>query len=209
MGLLSKSLASKLKDITKDAVSRIAILKKQRQVRGSYAHSDVVQLLNLGYHDRALLRVEQLIRENNMLDVFVMIENYFNFLRQKAELLEKNKECPQELKEATSSLIFASSRCGDFPELQMIREIFTSRFGKEFAAHAVELHTNNAVNSKMIEKLSARRPALEIRMKVLKDTAREIGVTLELEQDSKLINENKLNDDDHKQEEQQMNINQC
>lgn len=36
----------------------------------------------------------------------------------------------------------------------------------------------------MIEKLSARRPALEIRVKVLKDIATEIGVTLQLEQDS-------------------------
>lgn len=33
------------------------MLKKQRQVRGSYARSDVAQLLNLGQHDRALLRV--------------------------------------------------------------------------------------------------------------------------------------------------------
>jgi len=60
------------------------------------------------------------------------------------------RECPVDLKETLSSLIFASSRCGDFPELHKIREILTSRFGKEFAEHAVELHKNNRVNSKVL-----------------------------------------------------------
>ena len=50
-----------------------------------------------------------------------------------------SSECPNELKEAVSSLIFATSRCGGFPELQQIREMFLSRFGKEFAAHDAEL----------------------------------------------------------------------
>ncbi|TKY64777.1 IST protein [Spatholobus suberectus] len=193
MGLLGKSFTSKFKSITTLAVSRIVILKNQHKARASYARSDVAQLLNLGYHDRALLRVEQWITEQNLLEVFAMIESYCNFLRGRAEVLEKNKECPVELKEATSSLIFASSRCGEFPELHKIREILTSKFGKEFADHAVELHRNNRVNSKMIQKLSQRCPTTEIKMKALKQIASEIGVTLRLEQDPILINEDKLN----------------
>lgn len=60
-----------------------------------------------------------------------------------------HRECPEELKEAISSLIFASSRCGEFPELQKIRGIFVSRFGREFAAHAIELRNNSGVNPKV------------------------------------------------------------
>ncbi|KAK7272904.1 hypothetical protein RIF29_13946 [Crotalaria pallida] len=194
MGPLGKSFSSKFKTIKTLAVSRIAILKNQHKARCSYAKSDVAQLLNLGYHDRALLRVEQLIKEQNMLDVFVMIENCCNFLGERSQVLEKNKECPHELKEVISSLIYASSRCGEFPELHKIREIFTSKFGKEFADDAIELHKNNRVNSKMIQKLSPKRPAMEIKMKALKKIAAEIGVTLHFEQDPTLINVNKLND---------------
>ncbi|KAK7374927.1 hypothetical protein VNO80_08370 [Phaseolus coccineus] len=183
MGLLGKSFSSKIKSISTLAVSRIVILKNQHKARASYARSDLAQLLNLGYHDPALLRVEQWIIEQNMLEVFALIEKYCNFLRERAEALETNKECPVELKEATSSLIFASSRCGDFPELHKIREILASRFGKEFADHAVELHKNNRVNSKMIQKLSPKRPTMEIKMKALRQIASEIGVTLRLEQD--------------------------
>lgn len=60
------------------------------------------------------------------------------------------RNCPEELKEAVSSLIFASSRCGDFPELQEIRALFTSRFGKEFVGRAIELRNNCGVNHKAI-----------------------------------------------------------
>lgn len=57
MGLFGKSFTSKLKSITSLAVSRIGILKNHCKARASYARSDVAQLLNLGYHDQALLRV--------------------------------------------------------------------------------------------------------------------------------------------------------
>lgn len=60
-----------------------------------------------------------------------------------------HRECPDELKEAISSLIFASSRCGEFPELYEIRGVFVSRFGKEVAARAIELHNNCGVHPKV------------------------------------------------------------
>ncbi|KAM7278303.1 hypothetical protein ACFE04_005437 [Oxalis oulophora] len=95
-------------------------------------------------------------------------------------LIQDNKECPDELKEAISSLIFASSRCGEFPELQHIREILKSMYGAEFALDAIELRNNYRVNPKVIEQLSTRRPQPETRLKVLKQIAYENGITLYL-----------------------------
>lgn len=57
--------------------------------------------------------------------------------------------CPDELKEAVSSLLFVASRVGDFPELQEIRAILTSRYGKEFAASCIELRNNCGVSPKV------------------------------------------------------------
>lgn len=48
---------SKIKTLLKLAIARIIILKKYRRVRVDQARSDVHQLLQLGAHDRALLRV--------------------------------------------------------------------------------------------------------------------------------------------------------
>ena len=59
------------------------------------------------------------------------------------------RQCPDELKEAISSLIFAASRCRELPELQKIRGLFTSRYGKELETRDVELRNNCGVNPKV------------------------------------------------------------
>ncbi|KAF8399139.1 hypothetical protein HHK36_015004 [Tetracentron sinense] len=182
---------SKFKTLVNLSISRLAVLKNQRQVRCSHARSDIVQILNLGHHDRALLRVEHVIKDQNMLDVFVMIEGYCHLLIERVDLVENNKECPDELKEAISSLLFAASRCGEFPELQAIREVFISRYGKEFVAGAVGLRNNCGVNLKIIQKLSTRQPSLESKLKVLKEIASENGITMHLEEASSVIIEEK------------------
>ncbi|KAA8547810.1 hypothetical protein F0562_004239 [Nyssa sinensis] len=171
---------------------------KHHHVRCSHARSDVLQLLNLGQQERALLRVEHVIKDQNMLDVFVMIENYCCLLID-MDMLIQNRECPDELKEAISSLIFASSRCSEFPELQQIREIFTTKFGKAFAAHAVELRNNCGVNPKMIQKLSMRQASLESRLQVLKQIASDNGINLHLEDDPFVIPEDKQDVNQKKQ----------
>ncbi|KAK6931484.1 Vacuolar protein sorting-associated protein Ist1 [Dillenia turbinata] len=177
---------SKFKTLVNLGISRLAVLKNKRQVRTSLARSDVVQLLNLGDHERALLRVEHVIREQNMLDVFAIIEGYCLLLVERVNLIEQDRVCPEELKEATSSLLYAATRCGEFPELQEIRNVLTSYYGKEFAARAIELRNNCGVNPKMIQKLSTRQPSLESRMKVLQEIASENNVTLPLEEETSL-----------------------
>ena len=128
--LLGRNLrTSKFKTLAKLTISRTAILKNQRQVRCSHARSDVIELLNLGHQERALLRVisylppplclslslshththtlsiscmctefkwiskqvEHVIKEQNMLDVFAMIDNYCNLLIERVALLQKSK----------------------------------------------------------------------------------------------------------------------
>ncbi|GLU10806.1 hypothetical protein SLE2022_275870 [Rubroshorea leprosula] len=192
--------ASKFKTLAKLAISRISILKNQHRVQYSHSRSDVLELLNLGHQDRALLRVEHVIREQNMLDVFVMLENYCHLLIERVDLIPKSKECPDELKEAASSLIFVSSRCGEFPELLHIREILSSKFGRDFTARAVELRNNCSVNPKMIRKLSTEKPSLESKVRVLKEIASENGITLNLEEDHPVIVEEKLAVNEEKEE---------
>ncbi|XP_052482745.1 uncharacterized protein LOC105783048 isoform X1 [Gossypium raimondii] len=201
---------SKFKSLVTLAISRLAVFKNQRQIRCNQARSDVVQLLQLSHHDRALLRVDQVIKEQNMLDVFVILEGYCNLVIERLHLIEQDRlcfsiislffpcrvfkfldnplfvfccrVCPDELKEAITGLLFASSRCGDFPELLEIRAVFTSHYGKEFAARAIELRNNCGVNAKIIQKLSTRQPDLQSRRNVLNQIAAEYGIALQLEE---------------------------
>ncbi|KAG6601314.1 uncharacterized protein LOC111458470 isoform X2 [Cucurbita moschata] len=177
--LLGRSFkTTRFKSLVNLAISRLAVLANQRQVRSSQARSDVVQLLQLGHQERALLRVEQVIKDQKLLDAYVIIESYCEAVLERIRLLEQQRECPEELKEAISGLIFASSRCGDFPELIEIRSAITSRFGKEFTARAMELRNNCAVGPMIVKKLSARPPSLEVKLELLKQVASENGSTL-------------------------------
>ncbi|XP_051149526.1 uncharacterized protein LOC127264145 [Andrographis paniculata] len=172
---------SKFRATAAMAVSRSAVLKNQRRARCTVARSDVAELLKTGHHERALLRVEQVIKEQNMLDVLVLLEGYCHLLVERISLIEQDKICPEELKEAVSSLIFASTRCGEFPELQEIRAIFTSRFGKEFAARAVQLRNHCGVSPKVIQKLSTRPPSMETKLKAIQEIATDNNIDLPME----------------------------
>ncbi|KAJ0435939.1 putative vacuolar protein sorting-associated protein Ist1 [Helianthus annuus] len=184
-----KFKTSKFKATVNLAVSRVTVLKNQRQARLAVARSDIIQLLNLDHHENALLRVDQVIKEQNMLDVLVMVDGYCHVVLQMVNLIEKEKDCPDELKEAVSSLLYAAPRCGEFPELQEVREILTSRYGKEFARGAIELRSNCGVNTRMIQKLSPRQSSLETRMKVLQEIAAENGIVLKFEDSSPVVKE--------------------
>ncbi|KAI3497898.1 hypothetical protein L2E82_13868 [Cichorium intybus] len=180
---------SKFKATVNLAVARLSILKNQRQARLTLARSDIIELLKLNHHEHALNRVDQVIKEQNMLDMFVMMDGYCHLLSQMANLIEQEKNCPDELKEAAASLLYAAPRCGEFPELQEIRAILTARYGKEFANSAIELRSNCGVNTRMIQKLSQRQSVLESRMKVLQEIATENGIDLQLDDLSPVIKE--------------------
>ncbi|KAH6799269.1 hypothetical protein C2S51_035753 [Perilla frutescens var. frutescens] len=179
-GLLGRrSKAWKLRKVANVAVSRIGILRKVHGVRCSQACSDVIQLLHQGHQQRALLRVEQVMEEQNALDALVMIESYCHLLGERAEMITNTicswGECPDELKEAMSSLIFASSRCGAFPELQHIRRILASRYGKDLAFSA---NSNSTLHPKLVQRLSIERPSSEARHDLLKQIAKDNGIAL-------------------------------
>lgn len=92
-----------------------------------------------------------MIKEQNALDALVMIENYCHLLAERSELIANSREweSPADLKEAASTLIFAASRTGEFPELHEIRRVLTSKYGKDFACSAVELRNDCSVYPKV------------------------------------------------------------
>lgn len=82
---------SKFKPLVNLALHRLIVLKNQRQVRCNIAKSDVVEILKMGLHDRALLRVEHVIKEQNMLDVFHMIQGYCDLVLERFHVIEQDK----------------------------------------------------------------------------------------------------------------------
>uniref|UniRef100_A0A2P2KGX0 Uncharacterized protein n=2 Tax=Rhizophora mucronata TaxID=61149 RepID=A0A2P2KGX0_RHIMU len=180
--MLHKSFKStKCKTALKLAASRIKLLKNKREAQVKQLKRELAQLLEAGQDRTARIRVEHLVREEKTMAAYDLIEIYCELVVARLSIIESQKACPIDLKEAISSLIFASPRCSDVPELMDVRKLFTAKYGKEFVSAAVELRPDCGVSRLLVEKLSAKAPDGPAKMKILSAIAEEHNVKWEPE----------------------------
>ncbi|KAG9132332.1 hypothetical protein Leryth_013002 [Lithospermum erythrorhizon] len=168
--------SSKCKTLAKMAVARIKLLRNKREVVVRQMRRDIALLLQSRQDATARIRVEHVIREQNILVANEFLELFCELIVARLSIIAKHRECPADLKEGVSSLIFAAPRCSEIPELLGIRDVFKKRYGKDFVSAATDLRPNAGVNRMLIEKLSVRAPSGEVKLKVLKDIAKEYKV---------------------------------
>ncbi|CAI9777690.1 unnamed protein product [Fraxinus pennsylvanica] len=165
--------SSKCKSMAKMAVARIKLLRNKREAVVRQMRRDIAMLLESGQDATARVRVEHVIREQNIMAANEFIELFCELVVARLSVIAKQRECPADLKEGISSLIFAAPRCSDIPELLAIRDVFEKKYGKDFVSTATDLRPNAGVNRTLIEKLSIRSPTGETKLKVLKEIAKE------------------------------------
>ncbi|KAG6485024.1 IST1-like protein isoform X1 [Zingiber officinale] len=168
--------SSKCKAEAKMAMFRIKLLRNKREAQVRQMRRDVALLLESGRNETARIRVEHVIREQNVMAANDIIELFCELIVARLPIIAKQRECPLDLKEGISSLIFASPRCSDIPELSRLLLIFEKKYGKEFVSTATELRPESEVNRMLIQKLSVRKPTGEVKLKVLKEIAKEYQV---------------------------------
>ncbi|RLN19127.1 uncharacterized protein C2845_PM02G31230 [Panicum miliaceum] len=168
---------SRVKKLLKLALSRLAIAKRPRLARKSISRGDVGQLLALCHLHRALLRAEQVIEEDNMLQAFDIIELNCKCLIEHATQLDKPQECSEDTREAAAGIMFAARWCGDLPELPLARTILEDKFGSDFAAAAKE--ETGVVDPMLVWKLSGDRTNMELKKKVTKEIATENNILVD------------------------------
>eukprot|EP00268_Persea_americana_P018674 TRINITY_DN1940_c0_g3_i4.p1 TRINITY_DN1940_c0_g3~~TRINITY_DN1940_c0_g3_i4.p1 ORF type:complete len:1364 (+),score=349.84 TRINITY_DN1940_c0_g3_i4:299-4390(+) len=176
--MLSKSFkATKCKTSLKLAGARIKLLKNKREAQLKQMKRDLAQLLDSGQEKTARIRVEHVVREEKTMAAYDIVQLYCELIVARLPIIESQKNCPIDLKEPIASVIFASPRCADIPELQDVRKQFTKKYGKEFVASALELRPDCGVNHLIIEKLSAKTPDGDTKIKILTAIAQEHNVT--------------------------------
>jgi vacuolar protein sorting-associated protein IST1 len=157
-------------------ISRIKLLRNRRELQLINMRKEMAQYLQTGQESIARIRVEHIIREQNILAAYEIVELFCEFVLARVPIVEAQKECPLELREAIASIIFASGRCSDLPELMHLRNLFTTKYGKEFVSTSMELRPDSGVNRTIIEKLSVKAPSAESKLKVLKAIAQEYNI---------------------------------
>ncbi|KAK9055610.1 hypothetical protein SSX86_026695 [Deinandra increscens subsp. villosa] len=170
---------AKCKTALKLATSRIKLMKNKKAVQINQMKKDLAHLLETGQDRTARIRVEHVIREEKMIAAYELIEIYCELIVARLPIIESQKTCPIDLKEAVTSVIFAAPRCSDISELVDIRKQFTAKYGKEFVSAAIELHPDCGVSRMLVEKLSAVAPDLQTKIKVLSSVAKDHNVNWE------------------------------
>ncbi|KAG2666786.1 hypothetical protein I3760_15G081100 [Carya illinoinensis] len=158
------------------AISRIKLLQNKRDMHLKHMRKEIAQFLQAGQEAIARIRVEHVIREQNIWAAYEILELFCEFVLARVPIIESQRECPSELREAIASIIFAAPRCSDVPDFMQIKNLFTAKYGKEFVMAVSELRPDSSVNRTVIEKLSISAPASEVKLKVLKDIAQEYKV---------------------------------
>ncbi|XP_031119467.1 uncharacterized protein LOC116022749 isoform X2 [Ipomoea triloba] len=165
--------AAKCKTLLKLTIPRIKLLRNRREIQLKQMRKEIAKLLETGQEATARIRVEHIIREEKMMAAQEIIELFCELISVRLPIIEAQRECPLDLKEAISSICFAAPRCADLPELLQVQLAFTGKYGKEFVAAATELRPECGVNRQLIELLSIRAPAPDVKLKVLKEIAEE------------------------------------
>lgn len=159
------------------AISRMKLLQNKRDVQLKHMRKEIAQFLQAGQEAIARIRVEHVIREQDIWAAYEILELFCEFVLARVPIIESQRECPPELREAISSIIFASPRCSEVPDLLQIKNLFTAKYGKEFVSAASELRPDSGVNRTIIEKLSVSAPSGEARLRVLKEIAQEYNLS--------------------------------
>ncbi|GJM99430.1 hypothetical protein PR202_ga16526 [Eleusine coracana subsp. coracana] len=164
---------SKCKTEARMATARMKLLRNRREAQVRQMRRDIAALLRDRQEDTARIRVEHVIREQNVMAANEIIELFCELIVSRLPIIAKQKECPADLKEGICSLIFAAPRCSELPELGRMRDIFEKKYGKDFVSAAVDLRPDAAVNNLLIEKLSVQKPSGQTKLKILKEIAKE------------------------------------
>ncbi|KAK7380589.1 hypothetical protein VNO78_33104 [Psophocarpus tetragonolobus] len=172
--LFSKGFkAAKCKTLLKLTIPRIKLLRNRREIQLKNMRREIAKLLETGQEATARIRVEHIIREENMMAAQEIIELFCELISVRLPIIESQRECPLDLKEAISSVCFAAPRCADLPELLQVQMLFAAKYGKEFLSAATELRPDCGVNRQLIELLSIRAPSPEKKLNLLKEIAVE------------------------------------
>ncbi|GJX47356.1 RNA-directed DNA polymerase, eukaryota [Tanacetum coccineum] len=140
-------------------------------------------------------QVDQVYKDECIVAVYDLLAQFCERIFFRLSHIRRNKNRHKDVMEAISSLIFASARCRDLPELLDIRRLFSGLYGERLETEAVNLLPGNHVNIQIIEKLSIDKVSDEVKCKLLKEISKKVVQATPLvdEYTSKLINKSNMN----------------
>lgn len=139
------------------AIARIPILQDKKRNQILNQRRAIAGLLRDEKYDLARVRVEQVIRDEGYVDALDLLNVFCDLVSGRMTLITQTQQCPLDLKEALSTIIWAAPRTDGIKELEQIRMAIARKYGKEWVIIAME-NREMAVNQRVYSKLSCTVP---------------------------------------------------
>ncbi|KAI7690830.1 IST1 -like protein [Sarcoptes scabiei] len=170
---------SKLKTNLSLAIQRLKLMERKKTESVQKSRKEVADYLENGKVERARIRVEHIIREDYLIEAMEIVEMFCDLLLARFGMIQQMKTLDDGLEEAISSLIWVAPRMSTvIQELAIIADIFTQKYGKQFA-QASKDNTLKSINEKLMLKLGVQAPPKILVEKYLIEIAKIFGVDYE------------------------------
>lgn len=156
-------------------VQRLQILMNKKKNAAKHQKVEISKLLAEKKSEKAMIKVEHIIRDDFVLEGYELIELYCELLHERIHQITTSKECPEEMEVVVASLIWAAGVV-DIAELAEVKKQLTKKFGKEFAQAAEQNNPEGTVNKRMYHKLKYQAPQKSLCFKYLEEIARSYDV---------------------------------
>jgi vacuolar protein sorting-associated protein IST1 len=143
---------NKCKLYLKSAVVRMNLKKKKGQEQNKQMEKEISELVKQEKDEMARLRVEQLVREQRLLEAYDVLELFCEIIITRLQLIHMYPEIPDDVVEAVHTLTWVSLRVA-IPEFKQVANQFKLKYGEEFLKAALD-NTSCYVNEELMEKLS-------------------------------------------------------
>ncbi|KAK1362946.1 Spindle pole body protein [Heracleum sosnowskyi] len=165
--LLKSKFQIKCKSSIKLTNMRLEIIKKKRFAMQKYLMIDITYLLQHGHDSNAYARAGGFLEEMNLSSCYEYVELCCLCISTHLSAMCKDRECPEDCRDAASTLMFAAARFGDLPELRELRSLFTERYGKSIESY---------VNKEFVAKLKSAPRSKDKKLQLLKEIAHGSGI---------------------------------
>ena len=119
---------NKLKPNLKMAMTRIQLATNKKVNTIKLQKREIAGYLLEGKEEKARIRVEAIIRDDNAIEAYEILELMCDLLSERIAFISASEDCPAELKQAVHTLIWAATRV-DIPELDEVKKQFRAFCG--------------------------------------------------------------------------------
>ncbi|XP_058835726.1 IST1 homolog isoform X2 [Topomyia yanbarensis] len=171
---------TKLKTNLRLAVNRLKLLEKKKTELAQKARKEIADYLVAGKPERAKIRVEHIIREDYLVEAMEIVEMYCDLILARFGLVTQMKEIDEGIEEAVSSIVWVAPRLqADVQELKICADVFTIKYGKQWAESVRAAVPPHKVSDKLMHKMAIQAPPKLLVEKYLIEIAKIFNVDYE------------------------------